>query len=184
MTFDEYFTKLKENSIWWDQLPLSYPNRNLTAVARQHFTWMVAMEMKFEDWKHIRVVYQKFLWQAGESPEQPKYDKAEHIQIAENVLKRETPEYKAAAQKVIDAIQAAPMWKKPVPVLDPETEGAERKKAHATNYPSTTPDEAYRKKRHLEYIKRNYVTVGSIAEKSVNWIPEDEFNTQYDNDML
>lgn len=177
MTFDEYFAKLKENSIWWDQLPLSYPNRNLTAVARQHYTWMVAMEMKFEDWKHIRVVYQKFLWQAGESHEQPKYDKAEPIQIAENVLKRETPEYLAAAQKVIDAIQSAPMWKKPVPVLDAEIEGAERKKEHGIFHPSTSEEDILRHERHLLYIRQNYDAV--TGAKLPVWISEEEFNKTF-----
>lgn len=184
MTFDDFFTKLQENQIWFDQLPLAYPNRNIKAIAREFHAWCLALDKKTDDasWPQLRVIFQKFLWQAGESPEQPKYDKAEPIQMAENALKRGTPEYIAACQKMLDMIRDSPMWQKPVPVLDADEEGAERKKPHAAVYPSTTAQDLYAKQRHIEYIKQNYDAV--TGEKKDTWIKEEEFNTQYDAGLI
>lgn len=176
MTFEQFYTKLQENSIWFDQLPLAYPNRNIMKIARTYHTWLLGMESKFDNWPQIRVVFQKFLWQAGEEVEQPKYDKAEPIQMAENVLRRETPEYIEACQKMLDMIAAAPMWQKPVPVLD-DSEGELRKKPHGTFHPSTSEEELKKHERHIEYIRQNYDAV--TGAKLPTWIAEDEWNKPF-----
>lgn len=49
-------------------------------------------------------------------------------------------------------------------------------------YPSATPEEVYVRQRHLEYVKQNYEA--RTAAKLPGWISEDEWNIQYDNDMI
>ena len=49
-------------------------------------------------------------------------------------------------------------------------------------YPCTSKEEAYIKDRHFEYVKQNYEP--RTGNKLPGWISEDEFNIQYDNNML
>lgn len=49
-------------------------------------------------------------------------------------------------------------------------------------YPQTSKSEAYVRLRHIEYVKANYES--RTGAKLPSWVEEDEWNIQYDNDML
>lgn len=179
--FNAFYAKLKENDIWFDQLPLTYRNRDFVGVARQLFTWLLAQEKSFDDWKQIRGWYQKFLWQAGEVDQTPKYDKLVPVNT-DDAIPIDDPRFMEYTNKILDIIKNTPKWQKPVPVLNADEEGAERLKPHAVLYTSTSPEEARIKERHLAYVRYCYDAI--TGQKNENWIPEDEFNTQFDAGLL
>lgn len=80
-----------------------------------------------------------------------------------------------------EAVDALPK-RTVIPMTEKEMieEGAEKKKE--VPYPSTTSAEAYVKDRHFHYIRLNYEA--RTAEKLPTWIPEDEFNRQYDAGLI
>lgn len=181
MTFPDFYTKLKENDIWFDQLPLTYRNRDFPNVARQLFTWMLAQEKSFDDWKQIRGWYQKFLWQAGEVDQTPKYEKLVPVNV-DNAIPKDDPRYMEYTNKLLEIIKNTPKWQKPVPVFNPDEEGAERLKPHAILYTSTTPEESKAKERHLAYVKYCFDPV--TGKPNSNYMGEDEFNKLFDEGLL
>jgi hypothetical protein len=181
MTFDAFFKQLKENDIWWDQLPLTYRNRDMPMVARQLFTWMLAQEKSFDDWKEIRGWYQKFLWQAGEVDQTPKYEKLVPVNV-DNAIPKDDPRYMEYTNKLLEIIKNTPKWQRPVPVLDKEKEGAERIIPHSILYTSTTPEEAKAKERHLAYVKYCFDAV--TGEPNSNYMGEDEYNKLFEEGLI
>lgn len=179
--FNAFYAKLKENDIWFDQLPLAYPNRDMVGTARKYHAWLLGMESKFDNWPQIRVVYQKFLWQAGEIDQTPKYEKLQPVNV-DNAIPKDDPRFMEYTNKLLEIIKNTPKWQKPVPVHDAEVEGAERLKPHAALYTSTTAEQVKAKERHLAYIKACYDPL--TGEKNKNWIPEHEFNKLYDAGLI
>ena len=179
--FNAFYTKLKENDIWFDQLPLTYRNRDYTGIARQLFVWMLGQKKSFDNWEQIRGWYQKFLWQAGEIDQTPKYEKLVPVNV-DNAIPKDDPRYMEYTNKWLEIIKNTPKWQKPVPVLNADEEGAERLKPHGILYTSTSPEEAKAKERHLAYVKYCYDPIS--GEPNSNHMPEDEFNIQYNNGLI
>jgi len=106
----------------------------------------------------------------------------DHLMKEKEQFKKEyTPEQGKDWFKVWkDSIDSLPN-KKVFPLTDEEIKKEGQEKPKATPHPMTSIEEAYVRDRHFEYIKRNYEP--RTGEKLPSWIPEDEFNIQYDNDM-
>lgn len=173
MTFEQFYTTLKEDEVWFTNATMYYKPETVLSVANDLFMACSADntinrpdgEMRKYFWNKLK----KITPDKVRKQWMPKEEKVE----GEPVL---TGEARAARLKEWEeAIKKNPPVKTTPRLTSQmiEEEGGVRPKA-VQPYPTTKPMEYLVHQRHLEYIKQNYDAW--TKEPLTNWIPEEEFN--------
>lgn len=187
MTFEIWFKELTSDERWFEQASMHYKPETFSDVARQIWVNGLADATNFAVIpmrEHRRHLFNKLSKLPPDKVKKQWYLKEED----KKDVKPEAPPLVGEARerwlnKWKEALAQTPAFKTTPKLTSQmiEEEGGVRPKA-VQPYPATKPSEVYVKQRHLEYIKRNYDAY--TKEKLPDWIPEEDFNIQYDNGMI
>jgi hypothetical protein len=182
--FENFYTCLqKSNGIWWEMIAYKFGKKDLRDVAQKllielHAEGLVTSGM---DWKHVQNRYSKMLTWANDKDVVIAPPKAEPVVIhpeaipfgpqRDEWLKKWDEAHSKAAQNFATERsdpykQIREEWKKP----------------DGPKYHPPSPEEIYKRDRHLEYVK--YCYHPRTGEPNSNWMPEIEFNDQYENGLI
>lgn len=182
MTFDQWFSQLISDEIWYQPASLSHRPETFKAIANRVYMDCVATGFKpiGECRRHVYNILLK-------TPHDNK--KVDWTAKALEKLEKSNGDWQPVPEE--ERTRRLKEWKTLVdsmPILNNMPRPSHKEEAEdvlppkPAPYPQTTAQEAYVRQRHLEYIKRNYEP--RTGAKLPDWMPEDEFNLQYDNDML
>lgn len=180
--FNKFYAALqKSNAIWWDLIQVKFGKKDLPDIAQKllielHAEGMVTSNM---DWKHVQNRYQKMLTWALDKVEPVPQQKAEPVVIHPEALtgeerKRRLEEWQKAVLQ-----SEAPVRMQVNPYKDLIIQ---HQPPPGYKYRPLSPEEVYRKDRHFEYVKLCFDP--KTGQPNSKWMPESEFNDQYDNDLL
>lgn len=184
-TFDDWFTDLCSNYVWFSPASMHHKPETFRACANKVYMQYVASEMFPPIQEARKHVYNKLV---KEYPgDLPKVDwskkalekveaekKQEWVPVSEEERARRLAEFKA----IIDSM---PMINNFPRVTESEKAGQVLPPKPAP-HPVTTPEEAYVRDRHFEWIKTCFEP--RTGEKNLKYIPEDDFNIWYDDKYL
>lgn len=188
MTFPEFYAALKSsNPIWWDSLKVSFPHRDYDGLAKQCWSWLLSCNRlppkNDDDWKNLRASYQKFLLFA------PEVHTVQTGQTWEEPNREEEPVKGDRMQKyideILDIIKKSPTlnYRPRLTEKEKAEEGGFRPKGEKFEpYPTDTPEQVYKKDRHIAWIKHCFDPV--TKEPNESWMEEMEFNKLYDEGLI
>lgn len=189
MTFEDWYSKLTEDSLWYELLR-AYKDETIRKAGEKVYAQLVAEETvsyrpMSENRKHVYNIVCKG---PGDKPKGKSWSE---IALEKQVQKSEAEEWKPVSEE--ERGQWLEKWKESIAHL--QTVNAVPRIGYKQSieeggwlppkqapYPCTTKEEAYVRDRHFQYIRHNYEP--KTGEKLPGWIPEDEWNIQYDNDMI
>lgn len=184
--FDDWYTELTSNYVWFSPASLHHKPETFRSVANKVYMQYVAQEVFPPIQEARRHVYNKLALIPGDRPkidwskkaleqmdEQKKEDwkpvseekRAEYLNQIQEIIKGSTMMTAVPRASRMDQVaEAEGQWlpKKPAP------------------YPQTSEQEAYVRKRHLEYVRLNYEP--RTGAKLPEWTDEEIFNIQYDHE--
>lgn len=190
MNFDTWYKELISDQRWFELLR-HYKDETIKKASEKVYAQLVAdrtediRPMK-ENRKHV---YNIACQNPGDKPKaKPWYEQALEKKIQEDSAKEE---WKPASDEHVKKCVAEfdEMMKNStmlnhfprVGYKQSIEEGGWLPKKEAP-YPATSKEEAYIKDRRFEYIKANFEA--RTGAKLPSWISEEDWNIQYDNDML
>ena len=185
--FSEWYAELCSDVRWFEVTMMNHRGKNFKGAAEFVYAQLVADPVlanrsMIENRKHVynRLINMPFEKVVPQLQQVVKEEPKEQ----EPIVPRGSPKYLEYLAQWQEAINNFPAIKERPNIDDPEVEGAERPKRKGSVYPSTDAREIYARQRHLEYVKRNYITVGTSYTKAPEWIEEDEFNKLYDEGLI
>lgn len=189
MKFEHWFNELISDERWHEFAGKNHKPETFQKVAEQVYTLGISDSHNFEivplreHRNHVVNKLNKIL------PDKPKVDwiakalkkKEEESQVD---WKPASPEHVDKCVAEFDAMMKSSSMLNAFPRIGYKQaveEGGWLPKKDAP-YPITSPDEAYIKMRHLEYVKQNYEP--RTGAKLPQWVSEDEFNYQFDEGLI
>jgi hypothetical protein len=174
--FEDFWTKLTEDDLWWDQIKVKYGRKDLRGIGNDCYIDLLAQSnrWKAQDYADFRKCYQKWLMYAKDAPVAPQLQqqvKEEPKEEVEIVTGQEREEW---IKKWMDKVKEAPILK-PVQQLSYKEiadEGDWLPKKPAP-YPSTSESEVQKRLLHLQYIKENYDP--RTQDRLPNWMSEEDW---------
>ncbi len=176
-TFQDFYTALKEDELWFEQASKLHKSETFESVARQVWVDKLA-EGQFPP---MTVIRRQVFNKVSKVPAD-RVIKKWYLKESDKVdnEKQEDPPLTGQARldwlkKWEETVKASPVFPSTPRLTSQmiEEEGGVRPKA-VQPYPATKPMEYLVHERHLEYIKQNYDAW--TKEKLPNWITEEEFN--------
>lgn len=185
--FETWYSELTSDQIWFEPASMAHKPETFKQAARKVYMQCVAdgqIKPVQESRKHVYNIVCKV----------PPDAKAK-TWFREELQKREEAKKQESWQPVTEEErdQWLKKWKESISKL--QTQSAVPRISYKelaeeggilppkpAPYPTTTKEEAYVRDRHFEYIKQNYEP--KTGMKLPGWVSEDEWNIQYDNDML
>jgi hypothetical protein len=183
--FEEWFKELCSNYVWYEPAIQHHEPETFRQAANKVYMQYVASEIFppiQEARKHVYNVLCKitpdkkigkdWVTKALEKHEQEKQE--EWIPVTGEERQRRLAELRALidSMPMINNFPRVTEVEKAGQVLPPKAEP----------YPITTPEEAYVRDRHFEWIKTCFEP--RTGEKNLNYVPEDDFNIWYDVEYL
>lgn len=167
----------KESSIWYDGLPMVYPNKDISLAVKK--VWLtVHAEGKMKppiDWVYIRNLIQKTLtWQEPKNTEG--FEKAVPVDDHPEALKGEE-----RAKRLKEWQDAVAKIGEPERVHGNKVFHVAQQIKRIEYHPQSKED-LYKADRHLAWIAHCFNKV--TAEPNQNFIPEVEFDLLYDSGLI
>lgn len=185
MTFGDWYSKLTEDSLWYELLR-AYKDETIRKAGEKVYAQLVAEETvsyrpMSENRKHVYNIVCK---NPGDKVNKPWYKIEEQKKEAENEWKPASPEHVDKCVAEFDAMMKQSTMVNAFPRIGYKqaVEEGGWLPPKPKPYPMTTEEEAYARQRHIEYIKANYEP--RTGAKLPEWIEEDEWNKLYDEGLL
>lgn len=188
ITFENWYSELTSDTFWFDQASMRHKPETFRECARKVYMQCVAnqdFKPMTDCRRHVYAIVCKvnpdatsktwFQQKEKEEQEAKKDWKPVSAEDREKWLKK----WKEEISKM-QMVSAVPRVSYTDMVKLAEEGGVLPPKP--APYPTTTKEEAYVKDRHIAYVKFCYEP--RTGEKLPNWLPEDEFNYQYDNGLI
>ncbi len=185
MTPEERFTKFfeslqKSNPIWWDNLKVPFGKKDFAAAAQE--VWLILHSegkiTKDMDWQYARSLMQRKLTWAPDKDQVIAPPKAEVVIHPEALTgderQKKLEEWKNAHLKSDEPLRMQINPYKDLVIQHQPPKGYK--------YRPLSPEEIYRRDRHLEYVK--YCFDPKTAQPNSNWMPESEFNDQFEKGLI
>lgn len=180
ISFDDWYTDLISNYVWFQPASLHHKPETFKAVANKVYMQYVASE-NFPPIQEARKhVYNKLCLVPGDKP------KVDWVKKAQKEMEKKPDwqpvswekraEYLDKLQEIIKGSTMANGVPRPS-YKEQAEEGLDRPKKMPP-YPITSKEEYYTRQRHIEYIKQNYEPRTGL--KKPGWVEEDLFNVLYD----
>lgn len=189
MLFEDWYKELTSDEIWFQQAGMNHKPETFSDVARQ--IWVNGLA-EGDSWKlipmkeHRRHLFNKLSKLPPDRVKKKWWVKEEDKKEAEpkhQPVPRESAKYMEYTNKILEEIaKSKTVNYYPRKSYSEQAEEENVRRPKDKPYPGTTAAEAYVRARHLEYVKRNYELY--TAAKLPGWIPEEEFNIQYDNGLV
>lgn len=185
--FETWFTELISDQRWHELSSMHHREETFKACAKKVFMQGVADGIFKPIQEARKHVYNIICKTPGDRPKgKPWYEQALEKKILEDAAKDEwkpvswdkRAEY---LNKVQEIIKGSTMMSG-VPRPSYKEQAEEGLPPKPAPYPCTTPEEAYVRDRHFEYVRRYYEP--RTGEKLPDWIPEEEFNKLYDEGLI
>ena len=186
MNFEQWFTELKSNPLWWMRVQEMYSRKNLDKVANEVYTYLIASPEAFKaqceagDTAGWRKLFQTWAGKSDDAPVKPQLQQVEE--------KKDDKEWKPASpehvdkcvKEFFDMLKDAPMitYKPTKEAIFYNGRHTEKLQPH----PVTSLQEAYVRDRHFEWIKNNFEA--RTGQKLPSWICEEDWNVIYDDQHL
>lgn len=184
MIFEDWYKLLISEERWYETMQMQHRGKDLKEAARIVYGDVISDSQVFARTpiaEHRRFVHYK----AAKMPVKQQAPQLQQVDVKENKeWKPASPEHVDKCVAEFDAMMKDAPMNNAFPRIGYKQaveEGGWLPKKEAP-YPITSPNEAYVKERHLQYIKANYEP--RTGAKLPEWIPEDEFNIQFDNGLL
>lgn len=133
----DFINKLRDNQLWWQRMQEMYPTKDHLQITKEMHLFLLASpeRLNSEDWADFRRLYQTF---CRNSKTEIKVvvkaieSKQESVEVRpeDRPIPRGTPEYKARAQEVLDAIKGVGKPIAPMTEEEKQQNGQVRPKAH------------------------------------------------------
>lgn len=171
-TFEDFYTDLKEDEVWFTNAGMGYKPETVQEVARDLFMACSADntlnrpigEMRKYFWNKLRKITPDKVRKPFELKEEKKESDPPLTGEARAARLKEWEE----AIRKLPAIKSTPKLTSQMI----EEEGGVRPKA-VQPYPATSLTEFQKHQRHLEYLKANYDP--RTSDKLPEWMPEDQW---------
>lgn len=189
--FQDWLKELIADERWFEQAGKNHKPETFQKVAEQVYTLGISDRDNFEivplreHRNHVVNKLNKIL------PDKPKPKSWHELALEKKIKEDVKEEWKPASPEHVDRCVAEfdEMMKNSTMVnafprigyKQSIEEGGWLPKKQAS-YPVTSLEEAYIKMRHIEYVKQNYEP--RTGAKLPGWISEEEFNYQFDNDLI
>lgn len=184
--FEPWFTELKSDERWYELLR-AYRDETINKAAEKVYAQLVADGDDRPMSANRKHVYNILCAKPGDKPApKPWYLKEEERKALEEEKewKPASPEHVDKCVAMLDEMMRNSSMINAYPRIGYKQsieEGGWLPKKEAP-YPVTSLEEAYIKMRHIEYVKQNYEP--RTGAKLPGWISEEEFNYQFDNDLI
>lgn len=183
LTFEEFWNKLIEHEIWFDQIKMRFLRKDLKGVANQCFIFLLASEQRWlaQDYQDFRKCYQSFLMKSPDIQVRPQLqqdEKKEEVSSEPIVTGEKRDQYinqwlqSVKEMKVVSAVPKLSHKE-----IADEGDWLPKKPAP---YPMCNAAEVVKMELHLAYIKQNYDA--RTGEKLACWMPEGEWKDLIMND--
>lgn len=79
LTFEQFWDKLVEHEIWYDQMKMRYCRKDLKGIANEVFIWLLAQDQRWaaQDYQDFRKAYQSFLNKSPDMVMRPQLQQVE-----------------------------------------------------------------------------------------------------------
>ena len=185
--FEDWFKELCANYVWYEPAIQHHEPETFKGAANKVYMQYVASEIfppVQEARKHVYNVLCKI-------PPDKKVGKNWHVQALDKIEEKEKAEWipltgEERAKKLAEfkaMIDAAPIINGMPPISKKQAvEEGGWIPAKPAPHPITTPEEAYVRDRHFEWIKNNFEA--KTGYKLPSWICEEDWNVIYDDQHL
>jgi hypothetical protein len=178
LSFEDFWNKLVENDLWFDQTKMRFCRKDLRGVANECFIFLLASEQRWalQDYQDFRRCYQSFLMKSKDIEHRPQLQQVE----TRPEKKGEPPLTGDARMKWIKewekVVRSGQMNSCAVKLTYKEIadEGDWLPKKPAP-YPSTNEFEVKKRYFHQIYVMSNYEA--HTGDKLKTWKPEGEWLT-------
>jgi len=134
----EFLEKLRDNPLWWTRMLEMYPTRDHLLITKEVHLYLLASpeRLKTENFADFRRLYQGWCEKHKSEIKVPvkavelKQEPVKQIDPKDIPIPRGTPEYKARAQEVLDAIKGVGKPIAPMTEEEKQQNGQVRAKAH------------------------------------------------------
>lgn len=189
--FEDWLRELKSDERWLEYASMHHKDETFEKAAKKVYMQGVADGIQKPMQEARKHVYNTIVLIPSDKPKGKQWHEiALDKKIKEDIAKEEE-EWKPASPEHVDKCVAEfdEMMKNSSMVnafprigyKQSIEEGGWLPKKEAP-YPVTSLEEAYIKMRHIEYVKQNYEP--RTGAKLPGWISEEEFNYQFDNDLI
>lgn len=134
---NEFLEKLRDNPLWWTRMLEMYPTKDHLLITKEVHLYLLASpeRLKTENFADFRRLYQGWCEKHKSEIKVPvKVTESKHepvvIDPKDIPIPRGTPEYKARAQEVLDAIKGVGKPIAPMTEEEKQQNGQVRPKAH------------------------------------------------------
>lgn len=175
--FNNFYTALQEsNPIWWDGLPLVFPNKDIKeAVKKSWITLHAEGKLKSNiDWKECRNLVNKTLtWQEQKNSEG--FEKAKPVEIHPDALTGEARE-----TKIKEFLEVLAKVGQPEKVHGSRVfHVAQQIQSKGGKYTPPPDEYAEQREKHLEWVRCCFDP--KTGKPNENWIPENEWLKQLED---
>ena len=176
LTFEEFWKKLIEHEIWYDQMKMRFFRKDLKGVANDCFIFLLASDQRWQaqDYQDFRKCYQSFLSKSPDKVSAPQLQQTEVVEVkqTEPILTGEERDKKIA--EWLESVKAVKMAN-PVPKLSRKqiAEEGDWLPKKGPTHPSTSEGELKKAFFHQLYIKHNFDP--RTAEKITGWVDESKW---------
>lgn len=185
MNFETWFASLISDQRWVELLR-HYRDDTIKKAGEKVFAQCVAdniVEVRpmSENRKHV---YNILCKNPGDKPKpqpfQVQEEKKKEQELAEEWIPADPAHVDKCVKEFFDMLKDSPMvsYRPPKEKIFFNGKPLEKMPPH----PITSPQEAYEKDRHFEYIKANYHPL--TREKLPGWLAENEYNRLYDEGLI
>lgn len=185
LTFEQFWEKLIEHEIWYDQMKMRFYQKDLKGVANNCFIFLIASEQRWaaQDYQDFRKCYQSFLMKSPDQVVKPQLQQVEVAGITvhhEPILEGEARQAKIT--EWLESVKATKMVN-PIPKLTRKQiiEEGDWIPKKSLPHPSTTVGELKKHFTHQLYIKHNFDLL--TKDKLTGWLPEDKWTEENEYEL-
>lgn len=177
VSFEDFWNKLVDHEIWYDQMKMRFFRKDLKGVANDCFIFLLASKQRWDaqDYQDFRKCYQSFLMKSKDMEQKPILQQVEQKTEepeAEIVTGEKRKQY---IDQWLELVKTGPALQSNAVKLtykEIADEGDWLPKKPAP-YPSCSESEVKKRLLHLEYIKQNYDP--RTQDPLSTWMSEEEW---------
>jgi len=184
LTFEQFYAKLIEHEIWFDQMKMRFYRKDLKDVANQCFIFLLASEQRWaaQDYQDFRKCYQSFL---SKSPDMVVKPQLQQVEVKEESTSEPILTGEERERKINEWLQAVKSVQtvNPVPKLSRKQiiEEGDWLPKKQLPHPSTSVGEVKKRFIHQLYIKHNYDP--RTTDKVTGWMPEEQWKEENEYEL-
>lgn len=185
MTFEQFWDKLVEHEIWYDQMKMRFYRKNLKQVANDCYLFLLASEQRWltQDYQDFRRCYQSFLSKAPDEIVRPQLQQVDTEPKKQSAPPLTGEERLAWIKKWESEVKKSQMVNGVTKLTHKQIadEGDWLPKKPAP-YPSTNENAIRERVFHTAYIESNYDPVS--GNKLLCWKDEETWIHEHEFDLM